>query len=257
MPGTRPARRWIGRPGRRPTRQEGAVEPLDLAVGPWAVGSDQHVPGPQGGEGLGEGGRVAVVEGVVGHHPLDAGDAVGGEEGRRAGEEAGAGASALIGVQLGVGEAAVVVDRRVQVVIAGPPLGAGPPGPPAGPPAATVGDAPELLHVQMHQLTWALALIAQPAHRPAAHPLAGERVELAEARQAVAGDHPADRRGGDPQLGADPVGAAAMPAAGREDQRLQRGRGAMRAAVGPARAVRQAALALGAKAPQPLVGGGP
>ncbi len=44
-----------------------------------------------------------VVHRVVGHHPLDPVDADGGEEGRGRAEEAGAGGSGLVGMDLGVG----------------------------------------------------------------------------------------------------------------------------------------------------------
>jgi hypothetical protein len=55
---------------------------------------------------------------VVGHHPLDPVDADGGEEGRGRAEEAGAGGSGLVGMDLGVGKPGVVIDRGVHVDIA-------------------------------------------------------------------------------------------------------------------------------------------
>ncbi len=52
---------------------------------------------------------------VVGEDPLN-GDAVAGEEGERSAEEADCGCGLLVGEDLGVGEAAVVVDGDVDVV---------------------------------------------------------------------------------------------------------------------------------------------
>ena len=126
-----------------------------------------------------------------------------------------------------------------------------------GAPAPALGDPPELLDVDVHQLARARRARSAPAHRPAAHRLAGERVQLAQRGHLVARQHPADRRGREPELGADPVGPASMDAPRLEDPRLDRRRGAVRAVMGPARAIGEAAWALGAEAPQPLVGGGP
>ena len=50
-----------------------------LAVGPGAVRLDEPLLGAEGGDAVLEVGGVAVGEGVVGDHPLDAGDAVGSE----------------------------------------------------------------------------------------------------------------------------------------------------------------------------------
>jgi hypothetical protein len=43
------------------------------------VWADEFLPGAQGGDGIAEGGAVAVGEGVAGHHPLDRRDPGGGE----------------------------------------------------------------------------------------------------------------------------------------------------------------------------------
>ena len=57
----------------------------------------------------------AVGGAVVGEHALDR-DAVAGEEGERAREEADGGGRFLVGQDFGVGESAVVVDRDVDVL---------------------------------------------------------------------------------------------------------------------------------------------
>lgn len=62
--------------------------------------------------------RPPVGPGVVGHQPLDPGDSVRGEVGDRPGEELGAGGALLVGQDLAVGQPGVVVDERVDVVVA-------------------------------------------------------------------------------------------------------------------------------------------
>ena len=60
---------------------------------------------------------VGVAPGAVGHQP-PGGDAVLGEPGQRALDERGDGVGAFVGEQLAVGQAAVVVDDGVEVVVA-------------------------------------------------------------------------------------------------------------------------------------------
>jgi hypothetical protein len=60
-----------------PFGQQGSVEALDVAVPPGAVGPDKYVLDAVGGAQLALGGAAAVGKGVVGHQPLDSGDAVG------------------------------------------------------------------------------------------------------------------------------------------------------------------------------------
>jgi hypothetical protein len=62
---------------------------------------------------------VAVGEGVVGQHSLD-GEAMDGEEATGATEELGAAVASLISQDLGIGQARVVVDHGMDVVIADP-----------------------------------------------------------------------------------------------------------------------------------------
>jgi len=64
--------------------------------------------------------REPVDERIVGHQPLDPSDATRGEVVQCPGQETGAGLRAFVRVDLGVGQAAVVVDERVDEVITGP-----------------------------------------------------------------------------------------------------------------------------------------
>ncbi|CWB19403.1 Uncharacterised protein [Streptococcus pneumoniae] len=98
-----------------------------------------------------------VVVAVVRDHPVDP-DPVGGEERPRPAEEPDRGHRFLVLQRLGVGQAGEPVDRRVQVGVADPSarpalgcsrvLGV----PAVSTPAAPLGDAPDLLHVQVHHV---------------------------------------------------------------------------------------------------------
>jgi len=85
-----------------PLGGEGAVDAFDLAVSPGAVRFDEALLGPDLRHGFFERDRFPVGVGVVGEDPLDPGDAVGGEELRRAQQQSGAGAALLVVVDLGV-----------------------------------------------------------------------------------------------------------------------------------------------------------
>src|SRR5690606_30047353 len=118
---------------------------------------------PDLGDRVDEGAAVAVGEGVVGHHPLDAGDAHGGEVGRCPAQEPRAGLGLLIVVDLAVGQAGVVIDHGVDVVIADTPglvLGRVGRGAAVGAPPAAVGDLAQLLHIHVDQLPGPGPLIA-------------------------------------------------------------------------------------------------
>ena len=104
-----------------------------------------------------------VGRAVVGEDRLDL-DAVAAVESDRATEEGGSGRCFLVCEHLGISEAAVVVDGDVVVLPARPALQ-----PPlvAAPLAATIagnsvadtGDTPELLHIDVHELTRPRALV--------------------------------------------------------------------------------------------------
>jgi hypothetical protein len=124
---------------------QGAVEPLDLAFEPGAVGSDDSLDGAEAGDRGPECGRVAVGESFVGDDSLDL-DAVASAKPGCAGEVPGAGVTAFVGVDLGIGEPGVA-DGRV---------------PAQGAPSSPIGDTAQHLHVDMDQLSWVFSLIAAP-----------------------------------------------------------------------------------------------
>jgi len=64
-----------------------------------------------------EGMREAIGEGVVGHQPLKA-NSVGGEEVRGSAQEARTGGTAFVRQHLAVGQAGVVIDEGMDVVVA-------------------------------------------------------------------------------------------------------------------------------------------
>ena len=215
--------------------------------------ADEHLAGSDRGQRLGEGIAEAVRKVVVGHHALDPGDAVLGKEGGRAGEKARAGLPTLIGVDLRVGEASPVIDRRVHVVKAlaascGRLRAAS-----VDAPSPSRRDPPEAFHIDVHKLAGALALIAHRAHRPGSHRLAGEGIEPAQRRKACAHDHATDRPGAHPELGRDPVLAAPGRAAKLDDRPLELARDATRARARTAGAIPKAGLALQAMAPKSFV----
>ena len=186
-------------PGVGPLLQQGAVEPLDLAVGLGPIGPGPLEPDPQPSGRLSKGQRLGVGLGVVGQHPLDD-HAMLGEERGRLDQEPGAGGTGLIGQELAEGDPGAVIDGRVNIVIADAPAAPGR-RPAMDLVAAAIRDAPELLDVQVDQLTRVLTLIA---HHRAAGP-----VEVGEATHAMAGQHPVDGRAGHPQLPGEAVGALA------------------------------------------------
>ena len=103
-----------------------SARPCRCDVGCGGGSSGGARPGSDGrGEGLG-----AVARPVVGDHPYESDDAVGGQEGPGAAEEADRGGGLLVIRGLGVGQAGEAVDGGVQVGVAGsgffvPPGGLG------------------------------------------------------------------------------------------------------------------------------------
>src|SRR4029077_2496217 len=88
--------RVVAAPG-GPFGLQGAVEAFDFAVGPGAVRADVALLRAERGDGVAERGGAAVGERVVGEHPFDAGDAVGGEVRGGAEQERGGGGAGLVG----------------------------------------------------------------------------------------------------------------------------------------------------------------
>ena len=124
---------------------------------PRGVRTDPLLPAGQCFHGAGEV-FGSVVGTVVGDYPVDAGDPVGDEERPCAAEEPDRGGCILIIEGLGVSQAGETVHGRVQVGVPPTPAGAAFGGPPGrriasvDPPATTVGDLPELLHIQVDQV---------------------------------------------------------------------------------------------------------
>ena len=91
-----------------PLGGQGAVVSLHFAVLPWTVGLDELLRDPERGTGLAHRVRVAVGESVVGQDPFDR-DAVLGEERRGTLEKRRAPRPFLVGQDLAVSNAGVVV----------------------------------------------------------------------------------------------------------------------------------------------------
>ena len=127
---------------------------------------------------------AAIGTAVVGHDPLD-GDAVAGEPGERPLEEGNRAGLALVGQDLGVGQARGVIDGDVQVFPADAAVAVDHAGAAAGDAVADAGDPAELLGVDVDQLTGALALVAH--HRYG-------RIEALEAAETEATQDAADGR---------------------------------------------------------------
>src|SRR5690606_4741924 len=206
-------------------------------------------------QGLVDVAAVAVGEGVVGHHPLDAGDAHGGEVDSCPAQEPGAGLGPFVVVDLAVGQAGVVIDHGVDVVIADALLAVAVARVAAvGAPPATIGDLAQLLHIHVDQLPGPGPLVAYGGCLGGADLLPGHRVQLAQIGHAGAAQHPRDGARGHTQLGGDPVRPAAVGAAAVHDPLGHRARCAPGAVVGAAGAVIQAVLALLVVAFEPIVG---
>src|SRR5215468_6947292 len=99
-----------------PFAEQGAVEALRFAVGLGSVGTSTAVSAGR----FGHGGRPdprPVAGAVVGQDAVDL-DAHGREPGRGAAPEPGCGVPLLVGMDLAVGQAGVVVDGGVDVAVA-------------------------------------------------------------------------------------------------------------------------------------------
>jgi hypothetical protein len=73
--------------------------------------------------------------------------------------ELGAGGALLVGEDLGVGQAGVVIDRGVDVVVAEAAEADRPGASAVDPPPATGGDAAELLHIDVDQVAGTVTLV--------------------------------------------------------------------------------------------------
>ena len=187
---------------------------------------------------------------VVGQDPAHAHAAP--AEGReRLLEEGGAARATLVGQDGDVGVTAVVVDGDVSVLQPQrtPRMR---PGARLGEArrhslAAALGDAPELLHVEMQQVAGGVVLVADR--------LPGDAVQAVEPVEAAAPQHGVDRGAGDPERPLDAVRPESLRASHGADASLQLGRRApgMRARGGAA--VLEPCRSLRPEAPQPLGNG--
>ena len=216
--------------------------------------ADQKVARPQAHKRGLEIARQAVAKRVVAHHPLNAGDAAGGKEVRGANQKSRTCRTGLIGVDLGRGHPRVVVDGRMHIIEAHQPMPAGLGGAPMHAPAAPVGDAPELLDIEMDQLARGLALVANPCHRPTTDRDSGQRIQIAQVRHPMTGKNAPDGRRTHPEFGGDPLRPAARAASELTHAPLELSRDAMRDPMRSARAIDKPSWALGAVAAKPLVG---
>jgi hypothetical protein len=217
------------------------------AVGLGPIGAGALVGVAAGGQGRADQ-AAGVATGVVGQHPLEL-DAVSGVEGLGSAQEAGAGQGVLISQDLGVGQPGGVVNRRVDVVVADPPTPRRPGTAAVDAVAATIRDAPQLLDVDMDQLTGSGTLIA------ADHPTRGP-VHVGQPTQAVADKDAMDGGSGpaDPGGRSGPGRACGCGAAGRSRPPRRRAPGGVM--VGDAGPVMEAGLAVLAVASPPAVGAG-
>jgi hypothetical protein len=96
----------------------------------------------------------------IGHHPFDL-HAEFGEVSRRIEQEPRRGGALLVGMDLNEGHPGVIVHSHVQEVVATRSLLASHLGAPAEHPMSATGrDAPELLHIDVHELPGTLPLVA-------------------------------------------------------------------------------------------------
>jgi hypothetical protein len=136
----------------------------------------------------------------------------------------------LVGEDLAVGETAVVVDGGVDVRVADsarPVLAPAGGGPSVGLVAPADGDTAQLLHIDVHQLARAAALVA--ADDPP-----GGAVEVVQAVEVVAGQDPVDGRGRQAEAPGNAIGAGLVGPADAAHLRLGALGRALRGAQRPA-----------------------
>ncbi len=109
--------------------------------------------------------------------------------------------------------------------------------------SAAVGDAAQLLHVDMQQVAGGGVLVAQPAP--------GDAVQAVEAVQPEAAEHGVDGGAGDPERPGDAVRPEPLTAAHGADALLERGCGAARVGARSGAAVPEPGHALLAVAAPP------
>ena len=134
---------------------------------------------------------AAIGIAVVGHDPLDA-DAVAREPGERPREEGNRAGLALVGQDLGVGQARGVIDGDVQVFPADAVVAVDHAGAAAGDAVPGTGDLAELLGIDVHDLAGTLALVAHD-RRGRIEPLEAAEAEAAQDAPTVESGRPRRR----------------------------------------------------------------
>ena len=128
-------------------------------------------------------------------------DPVGGEPGGGPAPERGGGGGLLVVEDLGVDEPGAVIERGVDVAVAGSAAAVmGGVAAAVDPPAAAVGDRGDLLDVDVDQLAWPFALIAPTGS-------VGGPVTAVESAAPCGVEDRLHRRRGQPDLVGDVVGA--------------------------------------------------
>src|ERR1700730_6361053 len=166
---------------------QGAVESLCFAVGGRVVGPGAGMPHRELGAEVTPS-VAAVPVAVVGQDAFD-GDAERSEPGVGASQERDARVDGFAVEDLAVRDTAVRVDGGMDVVVAdGCVAGMGDVAAAVCPPATAVGDAAQLLHIDVDELTGPAGLDA------ADHP-SRRAIEGPQLMQSLAAKHPMDRRG--------------------------------------------------------------
>ena len=170
-------------------------------------GADQDVAGPEARSCGLEVGREPIGEGVVGHDLPRSARCRGRRRRRPLGRESPHRRPRARRVDLRVGEPGVVIDGRVDVVIALGASGDGLGALSAGARAPAIGDPPELLDVDVDQLARPGTLVAtgSPTPRRTGSPVRASRSR--NRGRPMTADHSPHGRGGQAELGAQPVGA--------------------------------------------------
>src|SRR3954452_7718506 len=204
------------------------MEALDLAVPAGRVGRGDDVTDVLLGEEVAQRGVVRVGPGAVGHQPPRA-DAAAGKPGQRALDERRDRRGALVCEQLAVGQAGVIVDDGVEVVVAervaALHLGA----PVAGDGVPGAAEARVALDVHVQEITRTWPFVANDLLAP------GPR----RARATVALEDRADRRVRDAGLGDQQPRAPARPLTRLADVLLDFDRRLARTAVRTAGAIQR------------------
>jgi hypothetical protein len=182
------------------------------------------------------------------------GDAVRGEELGGAAQESSTGGRGLVGVDFGVGQAAVVIDRGVHAIephpwgvasasveVAVPAMDS---------PAAALAQPAEFLDIDMHQLARTSAFVA-------ADHLPGRPVQPRQSRHAVPGQDSVHCRGRESDQGRDPIRAEFAVPTQTQHSGLDLRVGPARNVVGTAGPISQTRWAFSAVAGQPFVASRP